>query len=143
MIGLVVTGHGNYGTGLLSNIQLLAGEQENLIAVDFKGDSVDVLHDEFKAAFEKLKGCDGVLVLADLAGGTPFNQAVVCKTECPDQKIEVVGGASAAMLLVANSSREWADDPAELAEDVMSEAKDAIVRFVLETHEDDADEDGI
>lgn len=143
MVGVIVTGHGNFGTGLLSNLQLLAGAPEAVLAVDFKGDSTEVLHDDLMAALEQLKDCDGVLVLADLAGGSPFNQSVTCKAELPDRKIEVVGGASAAMLLVANTSKGWMDDPVELAEAVMLEAKDAIVRFVLEVHEDDADEDGI
>lgn len=143
MVGVIVTGHGNFGTGLLSNLQLLAGAPEAVLAVDFKGDSTEVLHDDLMAALEQLKDCDGVLVLADLAGGSPFNQSVTCKAELPERKIEVVGGASAAMLLVANTSKSWMDDPVELAEAVMLEAKDAIVRFVLEVHEDDADEDGI
>ena len=35
MIGLVVTGHANFGTGITSFVNLIAGEQEAYKAVDF------------------------------------------------------------------------------------------------------------
>ena len=35
MIGLIVTGHGNFGSGLTSSLNLIAGEQENYQYVDF------------------------------------------------------------------------------------------------------------
>ena len=37
MIGIVVTGHGHFPSGLLSAIELVAGKPENVAAVDFEG----------------------------------------------------------------------------------------------------------
>ena len=35
MIGIIVTGHGNFATGVLSAAKLIAGTPEKLIGIDF------------------------------------------------------------------------------------------------------------
>ena len=37
MIGIVVTGHGNFASGIVSALKLLTGEPDALEAVDFEG----------------------------------------------------------------------------------------------------------
>ena len=77
MVGLLVTGHGHFATGLGSALQLIAGTADNLAFVDFEADhSTETLTNNLSNALDGLKGCDGVLVLADLAGGSPFKAAV-------------------------------------------------------------------
>ena len=46
MIGLIVTGHGNFGSGITSSIELIAGPQEDYIAVDFDGEGTEKLENE-------------------------------------------------------------------------------------------------
>ena len=36
MIALLVTGHGNFATGICSALNLIAGENEHILAVDFE-----------------------------------------------------------------------------------------------------------
>ena len=36
MIGLIVTGHGHFASGLTSSLKLIAGEPKNYAAVDFE-----------------------------------------------------------------------------------------------------------
>ncbi len=44
MIGLIVTGHGNFATGITSSLRLIAGEPHDYQAVDFlPEDSIDLL----------------------------------------------------------------------------------------------------
>ena len=38
MIGLIVTGHGTFATGLTSGLKLLAGELSDYVPVDFDPD---------------------------------------------------------------------------------------------------------
>ena len=38
MIGLIVTGHANFGSGMTSSVNLIAGEQEAYRYVDFPSD---------------------------------------------------------------------------------------------------------
>ena len=76
MIGLIVTGHGNFGSGLTSSLNLIAGEQENYQYVDFTKE-VDELRDDLNKAMDALKDCEGILVLSEVVGGSPFKTAVV------------------------------------------------------------------
>ena len=144
MEGLLVTGHGHFATGMGSALQLIAGAAENLAFVDFEADhSTQVLADNLNKALDSLKGCDGVLVLSDLAGGSPFKTAVECKFARPDQNIEVVAGTNLSMLVEGFVMMGAHTSPLELAEALIPAGKNYIVRFELETHEDNAEEDGI
>lgn len=145
MVGLLITGHGHFATGVGSAMQLIAGTSDNIAFVDFEADhSTDTLTDNLNKAFDKLKGCDGVLVMSDLAGGSPFKCAVECKFARPDQNIEVVAGTNLSMLVEGFMMAETADSPLTLAEDLMATGKEYIVRFELEEHEDNnEEEDGI
>ena len=71
MIGLIVTGHGHFATGLKSALALLGGEPSDFVAVDFPdGDTTEDLAAKLTAALEELAGCEGVLVCCDLLGGS-------------------------------------------------------------------------
>lgn len=144
MLGLLVTGHGHFATGLNSSLELIAGAQPNVALVDFEADhSTDTLKANLHKAMDSLNECDGILVLSDLAGGSPFNNASMCKAERPDQKIEVLAGTNLPMIIEGASMMAAYDDPLELAESLIPTGKDYIVRFELVKHEDDSDEDGI
>ena len=56
MIGLIVTGHGNFATGLTSSLALIAGEQEYYKAVDFT-EEPEQLEVALTAAMDELKDC--------------------------------------------------------------------------------------
>ncbi len=144
MIGLLITGHGSFATGLSSSLQLITGIRDHIVYVDFEeGHSTDTLAENLNRGLDQLKDCDGVLVLSDLAGGSPFKASVECKYARPDQKIEVVGGSSLPMLITAATMIGVYDDPLGMAEEVMTTGKDYIVRYKLEEHVDAAEEDGI
>lgn len=144
MVGLLVTGHGHFATGMGSALQLIAGNAGNLAFVDFEADhSTQILTDHLNKALDELKSCDGVLVLADLAGGSPFKSAVECKVARPDQAIEVVAGTNLSMLVEGFVSMTAYTSPLDLSEALIAAGKNYIVRFEQVEHEDHAEEDGI
>lgn len=145
MLGLLVTGHGHFATGLGSSLELIAGAQPNVAYVDFEADhSIEILKDNFNKAFDSLKEYDGVLVLSDLPGGSPFKTAVECKFERPDQAIEVLTGTNLPLLVASSTMTAVFDNPLDLAEAMIPEGKDSIVRFELVARaEETEDEDGI
>lgn len=105
MIGIVVTGHAHFPSGLLSAIELVAGKQENVVGVDFEsGQSSEDLTAALGAAVEALEG-DEVLVLADLVGGTPFNRAALLQAQFPAKRICVMAGINMAGMVEAVFSR--------------------------------------
>ena len=54
MIGVIVTGHGNFATGLTSSVKLIAGSPENYVPVDFTQDkSTDDLERELLAQVDQ------------------------------------------------------------------------------------------
>lgn len=130
MIGLVVTGHGNFGTGITSSINLIAGKQENYEAVDFDGDGTEKLENDLKAAFDKLsQTCDGIIVFSDLAGGSPFKTAVVLSQSY--KNVKVISGSNLPMLCEIAVSRGFIDDINMLVETALRVGKDGVQEFAI------------
>ena len=144
MIGLVVTGHGHFADGLHTSARMIAGENENVKYVNFEdGMSTEELAVKLNAAYDELAHCDGIVVLSDLPGGSPFKTAVECAVAAPDKKVEVLGGTNLPMIVTAVSSMEFEEDPTAFAEELLTTGKEFMVRFALAVHEDEEEEDGI
>lgn len=146
MLALLITGHGHFATGLYSSLELIAGAQTNVAYVDFESDhSIEILKENLTKALDSLKEYDGVLVLSDLPGGSPFKTAVELKFERPDQVIEVISGTNLPLLVASATMTAVFDNPLDLAEAMIPEGKDSIVRFelVVANNEPEDDEDGI
>ena len=117
MIGIIVAGHGNFPTGIMSAVSLIAGNPEHIKAVDFvKGMSSQELKQKLEEQMEAL-GTSEILVMTDLLGGTPFNVASGIKTESGKSiKVEAI------------FSRELMGLE-ELAEIIRQSAKDGVEDF--------------
>ncbi len=130
MIGLIVTGHGHFASGLTTSLNLIAGEPKNYAAVDFEAtDSTDDLAKKLTSAMDSLSDCDSILVLSDLAGGSPFKTAV--EIGFPKGNVEVVAGTNLGMLVEINLTRTFSEDVKALAESAVNVGKDQVVRFEL------------
>lgn len=117
MIGLIVTGHGIFPTGILSSMKLIAGEQEKVVGVNFEeGQGSEILRNNIEKAIEELD-TEEVLVLADLAGGSPFNISVLISESTSNKNIKVIAGTNLPMLLEVSLLREGStlDDLIETA----------------------------
>ncbi len=146
MIGLVVTGHGHFADGMHTSAKMIAGDSEYIKYVNFEEDmSTEDLAVKLNAAYAELSGCDGIVVLSDLPGGSPFKTAVECKYAHPELNIEVLAGTNLPMIVTAVTMINFETDPLALAEELIFEAKDGIVRFELvgRTEDENEDEDGI
>jgi PTS system N-acetylgalactosamine-specific IIA component len=145
MIGFLVTGHGNFATGLLSSVGLVAGVQEHLMGVDFlESYSTDDLKEKLLDAIEVLgKDCDEIMILTDLKGGSPFNVSVTIKMEQPEKSIEVLCGTNFPMILSGVFEREGAKAK-DLINSMIQDGQSGMDRFVVATLKQVADEeDGI
>ena len=143
MVGIIVTGHGNFASGLLSTVKLIAGEQEKLIGVDFlEENSTEVLSQNIEEAIRAL-GQD-VVIFSDLAGGSPFNQSVKLKMEMTDKNIEVVSGTNFPMILESLFTRNGLSAN-DLANQVIISGRAAISTFKMQevVEIEPNDEDGI
>ncbi len=117
MVGIVITGHGHFPSGILSAVELVAGKPDQVIGVDFEaGHSAHALKEAITAAVEALGG-DEILILADLVGGTPFNMAAAVKQELTGRNIRLLAGTNMPAAIEAVFSRVNAglDELTELA----------------------------
>lgn len=133
MVGLIVTGHGNFATGLLSSLELIAGEAENLIGIDFTSeDTTETLEVKISNAINELG--DDVVVLSDLVGGSPFKVSVMLGQQSQDKNIRVVAGTNLGMLLETSLCRgEMSAD--EVVEFALNSGSNAIKSFEIKTKE--------
>ena len=146
MIGIVVTGHGLFAEGMHSSARMIAGENENIKYVCFEeGMGLEDLAVKLNAAYDALAGCDGIVVLSDLPGGSPFNTAVQCSMSHPDKKIVVLSGTNLPMIIAGATMASFETDPQALSDELLFEGKDNVVRFEMaaKSDEPEEDEDGI
>lgn len=144
MIGLVVTGHGLFAEGMHSSAVMIAGENEHIKYVCFKeGMGLEDLAVELNAAYNALSDCDGIVVLSDLPGGSPFKTAVECSMGHPDKQIVVLSGTNLPMIITGSTMLSFETDPQALADELLFEGKDNVVRFELAVREEVEEEDGI
>lgn len=146
MIGIVVTGHGGFAAGMYANVKMLAGEEAELKAVDFaNGMDIEEFEKQLAQAIDSYAQCPAVLVLADIAGGSPFNRAAGLSMTRPN--VRVLSGANSSMLMdlcMRNILGDDCDDADALAGEIMQTGHDNISKFVLEIPAQPMeDEDGI
>ena len=142
MIGLLVTGHANFGTGITSSVNLIAGEQEAYKAVDFLPTySTEDLTREITKALEDLKDCEGVIIFTDLMGGTPFN--VSAQIGHGKENIRIVAGTNLPMLVEIVMSRKFMDNLDELVDSVLETGKEQVTKYEFKQVVQEASDDGI
>lgn len=142
MIGLLVTGHANFGSGITSSVNLIAGEQEAYRYVDFLPTySLEDLSRELNKAMDDLKDCEGILVFADLMGGTPFRTAV--EVGYPRGNVNVIGGSNLPMLLEVAVARKFEDDLEELTKTALETGKEQVLKYEFQAVEQEISDDGI
>ncbi len=66
---IVLTGHGNYATGMKSALELIVGPKENVLAFDFLKEESE---EQFSLKFKDLDKNNNYLFACDLMGGTPY-----------------------------------------------------------------------
>ena len=121
---IVLVGHGHFATGIYSSLQLIAGDQENVEAIDFvEGMSADELKQKILLA---ISNEEKVLILSDLLGGTPFKVSSTIMVENPTKTINVLSGLNLAMLMEAVFAR-MAHGFDEVADKAVAAAQSGVV----------------
>jgi len=117
MIGIVLIGHSRIASEMLESLQYVVGEQALMEALDVTNDSSPELIADM--LMTKIRSCDvgqGVLLLADMFGGTPCNVAMGCLQA---GHVEVVSGFNLPLLIKAATLRYHVDSVTELAQQVV------------------------
>lgn len=105
MLGIILTGHGGFASGMEKAMKQILGEQTQFIAIDFPETSTTaLLTSQLEQAVNTLDSEDSLVFLTDLLGGTPFRMASTLAMQKPGR--EVITGTNLQLLLEMVLERE-------------------------------------
>lgn len=140
MVGILITGHGHFASGIASSVELIMQSLEGVEVVDFpQGDTATELKENMHNALSKFDG--EIVVFADLLSGSPFNTAVMEALE--NEKIQVVYGTNLGMLIECIMMRNMGSSAIEIANKACEVGQTQIGKFEkqLESDDDSSDEE--
>lgn len=106
MVGIIVMTHGALSEGIVDAAELITGPVTQVETLSLRReDNVNDLNAAFLAALDRVDTGDGVLVLADLLGGSPCN---VASMNLRERSYRVLSGVNLPMFIEALSSRDSA-----------------------------------
>ena len=112
MVGIIVMTHGALSEGIVDAAELITGPVTQVETLSLRReDNVNDLNAAFLAALDRVDTGDGVLVLADLLGGSPCN---VASMNLRERSYRVLSGVNLPMFIEALSSRDSAGSAEEL-----------------------------
>lgn len=143
MLGIIVTAHNQFASGLKSTIEWLAGDQPNFEVIDFTREmSPADLQGKIDESVKQLDDGSGVLIFTDIPGGTPFNQAAQYRVS--HSNVSVITGTNVSMLMEVLFIR---DQPLAHVTEVALKAGSAAVKQFIPNQksgsDEDSDEEGI
>jgi PTS system mannose-specific IIA component len=113
MIGIVLIGHEHIASEMLAALEHVLGRQSLIQAIDVPRDHPpEMLRQHLDEAIRSCNAGAGVLVLADMFGGTPCNAALAMLRP---GEVEVVSGMNMPALIKAATLRQQAIAVTELA----------------------------
>lgn len=126
MYGVIVTAHGKLPEGLESALKLVNGEMQNVRYCNFlETYTCEDIAKKINDALNELKDkYEGIFILTDIMGGTPFNQSVILTKNM--KNIKVLGGVNFSMLYSASNVEGNMEDALK---EIIEESKEVIGYF--------------
>lgn len=123
---IILIGHGNYATGMKSSIDLIAGINSHLFAIDFtENDSELTLKEKIYHVIDEIID-QQILFVCDIAGGTPFKVAASIANF--NENMELVAGCNLSSLLEAIFQNDTLSLD-ELAKLIVNATKNSAIQF--------------
>ena len=125
--GVIAVSHASLASGVYSAIKMVAGEFNNIKIEEFKkNQSYKDFDQRIEAAYHSLAGsCKNIIVFADMAGGTPFNRAVLTLGKFPNVKV-LAGLNFAGLYKALELETENIDN---LVEEIIEYSKQSLMAF--------------
>lgn len=122
MIGVILVSHGNFAAELLKSAEMIIGKQDNVRTLTLNpGDNPQSMRCAIEKAYDEVCGNSGVIILADLFGGSPSNAAVYMM----EKDVSIITGMNMSMLLQLLTNRESPRE--EAARDIISAGREGIL----------------
>lgn len=124
MVKTLILSHGGVAHELLSAAERIAGRKVHLFALALDWDeSPERARQRLARSIEEIGVEDGLLILIDMFGGTPYNVAASFRRP---GEVEIVTGVNLPMVLRLACLEEGARPLAELAEWIVGKARRSI-----------------
>jgi len=105
MIAILLGTHGKFSEEILKSAEMILGKQKNIATITFlPGEDADDLKRKYVDTLKTLQCEDGMLVLVDLFGGSPFN--VANRMIYNKKNMDIITGINIPMLLEVILARE-------------------------------------
>lgn len=105
MVKIIISGHGQLSTGILSAFEMIFGADPAVIAIPFlKGEGLPQVQEKFQAEIDALAEGEEVLFLVDVFGGTPYNAAA--QVIYPLKNADILTGVNLPLVLEAASRKD-------------------------------------
>lgn len=92
----LITAHGNFASGIKSSLDIIIGQQENIVVIDAYVNDNKSIEDELTKILEGIKPEDELIVFSDLMGGSITNQ--VLRVAMKDN-VHIVAGMNLPLLI--------------------------------------------
>ena len=144
MLGIIVGTHGHLAEELVNTCAMICGQPDNLTTVTLvPGEGPEDLMAKYNKAMEEMDTTNGVIILNDLFGGSPYNAA--CRVAMENDKCGILTGVSLPMLVEVINYRLCNGENANV-QDAMEKAVEASVAGAQKFHksqvESETDDEG-
>ncbi len=126
MVGIILASHGNLAKGIFDSSKMIFGRQKNVQTVTLlSNEGPKDVKSKFEKAISSFDNKKEVLILIDLWGGTPFNQAnsLFAKHK---ESWAIVTGMNLPMVIEAYGSRLSMNSAQKIAEHILQAGKNGI-----------------
>jgi mannose/fructose/sorbose-specific phosphotransferase system IIA component len=132
---VVVASHGNFCHGLLESYTMIAGQNKNIHAISLDDSGIGTFRNKLNELLDELTSKDDVLVLADIKGGTPYNESYSYKL-MHEEKVRLIAGMNLPMLVELGLSLSSINDLDQLAQLAVETGKESISMEESESEDD-------
>lgn len=127
---VLVTGHGGFALGMAAASRMIVGDQELIDWLPFEeGTNLSDYQAQITASVERY-GEEGLLILTDFKGGTPFNVSMLLSQGYP--QVAVLAGTNLAMILEAIDQASTASSVTDLADHLVVIGRQGLLKGVLQ-----------
>lgn len=137
MYEILVVSHSTLCKGFNKAVDMILGKETSVEYLELDDEGIELFHKRLKEKIKILKGENkGILILADLFGGSPFNRALCEASE--DEEIEVIAGVNLPMVIEAIMNKTSNLDEAVL--NIVEAGKGSIIHGIILNNNDCDDE---
>lgn len=116
MIGIIISGHGKFASGLESGLEMVIGKNKNVKSLDFDGIDIQFYSQKLESLSQSMVDeYDLLAIVTDIRGGSPFN--IAAKLALNRDGILVFSGANFQLIYELLSLDPKSEDFVNLALD--------------------------